>query len=93
MLRKRLVKKVKRKISITAVSTDNIEGILQKLGIYDEVMNKKIKCFICGKTLTINNIGGILMVDNKPVLVCDKPSCIAKAALLSKKYSLTSYSH
>ncbi len=76
---------VKRRIPVTAISTDEVAGLLRKLNLYDDVVSGKAKCFICGRKITLDNIGGILMVDGKPVLVCDKPSCIVRVALLSKE--------
>jgi len=76
---------VKRRIPVTAISTDEVVGLLHKLNLYDDVVSGKAKCFICGRKITLDNIGGILMVNGKPVLVCDRPSCIARAALLSKE--------
>jgi len=76
---------VRRRIPVTAISTDEVAGLLRKLNLYDDVVSGKAKCFICGRKITLDNIGGVLMVDGKPVLVCDKPSCIVRAALLSKE--------
>jgi len=76
---------VRRKVKVTAITTDEVEGVLRKLGLYDDVANGRAHCFICGRKIDLSNIGGILMVDEAPVLVCDKPSCIARAAILSRE--------
>ncbi len=76
---------VRRKIPVTAISSEEVTGLLRKLGLYDDVVDGKVRCYICGRRITLDNIGGVLMIDGKPALVCDKPSCIAKAALLSRE--------
>ena len=76
---------VGRRVPLTAMSADEVAELLCKLNLYDDVVNGKARCFICGRRITLDNIGGVLMVAGKPVLVCDRPSCIARAALLSKE--------
>ncbi len=76
---------VRRKISVTAVSAEDVERVLRRLGLYDDTVNGRAKCFICGKVVSMDTIGGMLMVGGRVVLVCDRPACIAKAALLAKE--------
>jgi len=82
---KSTTKVIKRRVPVTAVSIDDVENILRKLGVYDMVENGEATCYICGRKITTENIGGILMVCDRIVLICDKPSCIGRATLLSKR--------
>jgi hypothetical protein len=76
---------IRRRIPVTAISSDNVVGLLRRLDLYDDVVKGKITCYICGKEVTLENIGGILVVSGKTILICDKPGCIARAAVLSKE--------
>jgi hypothetical protein len=76
---------VRRRIHVTAISYEDVAGLLRRLELYDDVVKGKITCHICGKEVMLENIGGILAVNGKIVLICDKPDCIARAAVLSSK--------
>ena len=65
------------------MSDENVEIILRKLNIYDTIINGEAKCYICQDRIKLDNLGGILEIDGELALICDKPSCIAKAALIS----------
>jgi len=71
-----------RDVVVPAITDDELPNVLTKLGLYNDVVNGKAKCHICGRTLTLNSIGAIIMVNDKPALICGKPSCIAKATQL-----------
>ena len=80
-----MVKQVLRRISVTAVHQNELEPVLHRLGVYDEVVAGRAKCHFCNVSVTMENIGGLLSLNGKIVLVCDKPECLAKAALASVK--------
>lgn len=74
-----------RRTSITAIDSERLPSVLRKLGLYDEVVGGRAKCFVCGRQLSLDSIGGIMGVDGKPVLVCDSYSCIAKASAMTNR--------
>jgi hypothetical protein len=74
-----------RDVVVPAIREDVLPGVLRRLGLYDDVVNGKAKCYVCGELLTLDSIGAIAMVNDKPVLVCSKPSCIGKIALITSK--------
>ena len=76
---------IKRKIPVTAIYEDEVITLLKKINLYDDVVNRKTKCIICGKTITFENIGGFIGVNGKIYLVCNEPKCIIQAAKLSSK--------
>ena len=59
--------------------------VLKKLELYEDVVNGRAKCYICGRQLTLDTIGAIAVLDEKPVLICSKPSCIGRASLIVKR--------
>jgi hypothetical protein len=74
-----------RDVVVPAIRENVLPGVLRRLGLYDDVVNGKAKCYVCGELLTLDSIGAIAMVNGKPVLVCSKPSCIGKIALITSK--------
>jgi len=74
-----------RDVVVPAIREDVLPGVLKKLGLYDDVVNGKATCYVCGERLTLDAVGAIAMVDDKPVLICSKPSCIGKAALITSR--------
>ena len=76
---------VRRRIPVTAISSDDVVGLLRRLDLYNDIISGRAKCFICERRVTLENIGGILEVSGKIVLICDNPGCIARAAILSKE--------
>jgi hypothetical protein len=76
---------VRRRIPVTAISSDDVVGLLRRLDLYDDVVNGKITCPFCRTIVTLENIGGVTVVGGKTILTCDNPRCIARAAVLSKE--------
>jgi hypothetical protein len=74
-----------RDVVVPAIRENVLPGVLRRLGLYDDVVNGKAKCYVCGELLTLDSIGAIAMVNGKPVLVCSKPSCIGKITLITSK--------
>jgi len=64
------------KYNINAVLGDELEMILRTKGLLDAVKAGETSCFICGKILTLENIGAIHIIDGKTKLCCDDEDCI-----------------
>jgi len=74
-----------RVVEVSVISEDVLPGVLKRLGLYGHVVSGNAKCYICSEKLTLDTIGAIAMINNKPVLICSKPSCIGKAALITSR--------
>ncbi|MCR6668670.1 MAG: hypothetical protein NDF51_01580 [archaeon YNP-WB-040] len=74
-----------RDVVVPAIGEDVLPRVLRKLGLYDDVAGNMAVCYICGEPLSLDTIGAIAMLNDKPVLICNKSSCIGKAALLISK--------
>ena len=81
----KLMKVKYRDVVISAVSEEALPGVLKRLGLYEDVVGGKAACYLCGAPLTLDTIGAIAKLDGKTVLICEKPSCIGKAALLTSR--------
>jgi len=75
-----------RDITVPAIGDEELPRVLRKLGLYDDVTSGRATCYICGEVLKLETIGAIALIDNKPVLVCSKPSCIGKVSLIVENY-------
>jgi len=76
---------LKRRIPVTAIHVDELEGVLKKLRVYDSVASGEARCHFCGEPISLGNIGGILSVNGETILICGKPECLIRAAILSAK--------
>ena len=74
-----------RSVEIPAINDEILPEVLKKLELYEDAVNDRVKCYICGRQVTLDTIGAIAMLDGKPVLICSKPSCIGKASLIIKR--------
>ena len=72
-------------MEVPAISEEILPEVFKKLELYEDVVNGRAKCYICGRQLTLDTIGAIAVLDKKPVLICSKPSCISRASLIIKK--------
>jgi hypothetical protein len=75
-----------RDITVPAIGDEELPRVLRKLGLYDDVTSGRATCYICGEVLKLETIGAIALIDDKPVLVCSKPSCIGKVSLIVENY-------
>ena len=63
---------------IYAVHEHDLIEFLKNKKLYELIINKKIKCIICGKTITLENFGGVYFKKGKALVVCDSIECISK---------------
>ena len=74
------------KVTLKAVHDTDLIRVLKKLGIYDDVVSGKFRCFICGKPITLENLGGMFKSrDGKIHLVCNDVKCLLAAAEVTSK--------
>jgi hypothetical protein len=72
-------------ITLYAVDDRNLVDVLKKLGIYQGVVAGRFRCYICGKTVTMQNIGGIFKHEGQIRLVCNVIKCLYEAAQLTAR--------
>lgn len=74
-----------RSVEVPTISEEILPEVLKRLELYEDVVNGRAKCYICGRQVTLDTIGAISMVNGKPVLICIKPSCIGRASYTTKR--------
>jgi hypothetical protein len=65
------------KVEIPAIHDQEFIGLLEKFGLLAEVNDNKAACFNCQEPLTLDNIGGLKVMNNKPKPICDNPECLS----------------
>lgn len=68
----------KDKEKIKAIHDDKLIELLKNLGLYEDLINSKIKCKFCKEIVTLDNLSAIIPDSGNIGLSCDKPQCLAK---------------
>ena len=50
--------------------------ILKDKGIWEKILDLKIQCYFCNETITTDNIGAIVVINNGLEVCCMSPNCI-----------------
>jgi hypothetical protein len=67
------------KEKIHAVSSRDLDGLLQSLGLMEDLANGKLNCRCCGSKLSRENIGCIYPINKEIRLCCNTLDCLEKA--------------
>jgi hypothetical protein len=54
------------------------EALIKRLGLLEQVASGQIKCAVCNKTITLENLGAIFREKDQTVLICDDMKCLEK---------------
>ena len=44
---------------VKAIHDSDLERVLRRLGLYEKLARGELKCAICGRPLTLDNLGGL----------------------------------
>lgn len=66
-----------KRTRISAVHDDDLSGFLNSLGLEDEINEGKHFCMNCKKSISMDNLWGILNKDGSIKFICSDTSCIA----------------
>jgi len=64
---------------ILAVHKKKLEEFLRKLDLWNALVKGELKCAVCGKTISLDNIGLIIPSGTEIVVCCANAECIFKA--------------
>ncbi len=65
---------------VKAIHDSDLEKVLKKLGLYERLVRGELKCAICGRPLTLENLGGLYHDNDEVKLVCNRIECLVDAA-------------
>jgi hypothetical protein len=60
---------------LDAIHEKELKDVLIKLELLDAIENGEMNCFICEKTVRLNNIGIIFVQDGEFKFLCDSKNC------------------
>lgn len=69
-------------INIDAVLDPDLEPLLEKLQILNQINAQQVMCGKCDKLITLANIGAIGIHDGQVVVYCDDLGCIGEEDLV-----------
>ncbi len=76
----KITSKFKRfqKTKIKALYEDEFIKALKRLGVYNDINEGKEKCVYCDEKITIEDIQGIILREDKPLFICSDLRCLDK---------------
>lgn len=75
------------KSEILAVHKAKLREFLEKLELWENLTKGELKCVICGKTISLDNIGLIVPFGNRISVCCSGAECIFKLKELRRTSS------
>ncbi len=61
---------------LQAVHDDDLLSLLKSLGVEKNILSGECVCNVCGKIITLENLGAIVPQDGNITFVCDDLNCI-----------------
>jgi len=76
------------KVKLTAIHDTDLEKALIKLEVYENVLQGKYRCYVCGKVITIDTLGAFFKTrDGTLHFVCNDVKCLTTIIEVMKKLS------
>lgn len=63
---------------LRAVHDDDLQVVLQGLGIYGDFMGGRLRCANCGDVISSDNLYALYPDSGQVKVSCDRPDCIAE---------------
>jgi len=67
-----------KKTKIKMVHDEDLVRYLTSLGVYKDIINKKVKCKFCGNTINLENLQALFPCEDKICFVCSNTKCISR---------------
>jgi len=76
----------RNRVMITAIHDSDLLKVLKRLGLYEGVVEGRFRCFVCGRRIDFENLGGLFKSrDGEIHFVCNNAKCLAIAAEITSK--------
>ena len=66
---------------VSAVHDQDLEGLLETLGLLEAIQNGTVKCDVCGETVKLENILCVFPAGKSVGIGCDRPECARQVLL------------
>ena len=70
-------------VGVKAVHDSDLERILKNLGIFDAIVAARVACAVCGRQVTLNNLGTVFPKEGAVHVSCDSPHCVRAVTISS----------
>lgn len=70
---------------VQAIYDDDLIEFLKSIKEYRNIVEEKIKCKLCGNTITLSNISHIFPESGAVKFICDNPKCILSVGKLTER--------
>jgi len=71
-------------ITIDAILDKELEVYLKRIGLWEEFREGKLRCFVCGRVLTVENFGGVYEKGEEKKPFCNDPACYLQVLKMRK---------
>jgi len=65
---------------IKAVHDVDLERVLRRLGLYEKLARRELRCAVCGRPLSLESLGRLYKENGEVKLVCNRIECLVEAA-------------
>ena len=74
------------RVALRAIHDTDLVKVLKRLGLYEGVVEGRYRCFVCGRRITLENLGGLFKSrDGRINFVCNNMKCLMIAAEITSK--------
>jgi len=67
-------------VTFYAVDEKDLVGVLKRLGMSHDVVEGRGRCYFCGVSVGLGNLGGVFRYEGRVYLVCNSVKCLYEAA-------------
>jgi len=62
--------------SVYGIHDEDLQTVLREIGSLDEIISGSIRCTVCGKVISLDNLGGWRNIHGQQLYFCDMDSCL-----------------
>ena len=70
---------MREKVILPAVHDKDLIKLLEEFGLREKLERNQLKCKSCGRKLTFENLGGLIVKQDGILLLCNYMECIETA--------------
>ena len=63
-------------LSLNAILSEDMKELLIALDAYDDFINGRLTCYICGTAIDSENLFSIRMEEDNLLFCCNSPQCV-----------------
>lgn len=77
------------KEKIKSVHDEDLERLLEKLGLSSKLRHEKLKCTFCKTIITLENLHSLFPQSGSIKLVCDRVECVKELSSLLREGNIS----